>query len=181
MATPNNLLLIPASPLVLYAKGWINFHVKHPDWNIERQAQEIISMCGYLRTSNPSMQILVIFDRIVKFVREYNDKVSLDRQVNIPYISDSLFSFENDVVSKQHLYSCTREEAIIRTIYEALMYLDIKPFVVDNLEYSKKRPYVLNSYHEGMTYKEMNQKFNKSFNDKILNFKFKSNVIQSID
>lgn len=157
--------VIPNSALILYSKGWISFRRKHPDWNIKNEMQEIVKMCDYIPYKNPTAQIILLFDRIIEFLKEWNIN-NPQNPVNIPACTLNIYNWENEVNHTQLIYNyIDRDDAVIHTIISVLSMLDIRPFDVEKLNYNKKNGYTISLQYQnsGITYKTMQWKFNKTF------------------
>lgn len=147
--------LIPFSPLILYSKGWISFRHKKPEWDLFRQLKEVLRMCGYYPNKNPVSQVIFGFDCIKEFFQSKGEE--------LPRAFTSLHSFWDEVTLEKSSRQCSIEEAIIYVILGELGMLDIREYKVSWLEYRKAR-FTLSTYHPGMTYKEQQDKFLKTFN-----------------
>ena len=160
-----NKPVIPNSALILYSKGWISFIRKHPDWTIIDIMKEIVRMCDYIPSKDPTYQVINLYSGIINFLNKWNTD-NPEKYVNIPVSARSIYNWEYEVERTRAIYVYkSREEAIIRTILSELSMLDIREFDVMQLEYNKKNQYCIASvqWDKGMTYKTMNWKFKKTF------------------
>ena len=156
---------LPYAILFYYAKGWISYKHTHPDWDIKRQIKDIIEKCQYISVGNPTSQLLHIFEYILEWCREYNRQTG-ENVIRISRYVESIAAWESEVASKSRIYDCPRDEAIIYTIISEISMIpvgkmNIKP---QPLKYDRKSQFRISTWHQGMTYKEMQKRFDKSWN-----------------
>lgn len=150
---------LPHPALILWAKSWISFRAKHPDWDIWRQINEVIGLDGGFVTDSQKdpYPILIAFDDIIKFYIERGKGSAL------PSYCLSSYSWENEIRRTMSICHCDRNEAIVTTIRSILMMLNILEFKVPVVQYSKHQPYTTGNFAQGMTYVQMGRMFYRQF------------------
>lgn len=161
--------ILPFSYLVLYAKHWIKFPwIKYDNKQdnyeecIYKELKIILRMCGYypVRKDDIHNLMLIAVDDIIKVFKKHNIKIPVSLSDHYHFIYESK--------RYESLYDVkTFDLAMCLFILSELSMLEINNFAVKYIDYAKYK--IRTGYYaQGMTYKQMQMKFNKMFKDLLI-------------
>lgn len=169
-----NSKVLPNAPLVLFAKGWIDYSKKHPEMSFMEMVNEAIIECGYLDVPRKDNLLTSLFIKMVEdifiFIDEYNNKYRFSNDhIYVPQYHKMswLVSGASQFIS-YYDSQISYQEAIVRFLMSELETLSIKDFYIKMPNYSKKSKYTIINAKDGMTYSTMMNKFKRTFKHHII-------------
>lgn len=160
-------MLIPNAPLILYAKNWIRFRRKYT-MGLMADMQDIVHMCNYVPCEKPVLQVVMLFDGIVKYYQEMSEKYP-ELKITVPKEMTNIYQFMSRVYDQMMINTAlssyvSHDHAIIEAILSMLVELPIiPPMKIRRVEYSKSTHICMGINQNGLTYQQMQRDFDHAF------------------
>lgn len=160
-------MLIPNSPLLLYAKNWIRFRKKYTPGLME-DMKDIVSLCNYVPCEKPVLQVVMLFDGIVKYYQEMSEKCP-ELKIVVTKDMTNIYRFMSRVYDRMMINTAissyvSHDHAIVESILSMLAGLPIAPpMKIRRVEYSKHTKICMGLNQNGLTFKQMQDDFDHAF------------------
>lgn len=158
--------IIPYSYLFLYCKGWLRF----PDSKgFVDDMRRVIKLDNYIANSNPTLQVLNGFNQIKEYFESNGIKLSTEwNHFGYFYECSLVRSYSEKSVKIDNKEISPIEIGMMRKVYGCIQMLKSYDFVaVKFIDYNIFKLRTA-SWKPGETYKTSQWKFNKAWNDKLI-------------